>query len=1226
MNHPNTRRHMEFCRFFIALLFLICEKLFAQPSREFPMDTVFDRFGNRYAVNSLQVEAHLGNGENTRSAPFVSCTSGMFEVYFAPGSNMESLTNPVHAMRRQTICEVLNNISGLLGYNAAYPANARVQLLVEDISNFTGAIPPSMSGILGIASAYYVVPLMPASANPGVAENLIEKTIRTGSNAWLNTVAPLSAISGQTLLHGVMAFNFANSNINWNADISVLPGSQQMDLYSIALHEITHALGFSSLISSLGISVFGPANNYFSRYDTYLRKQTGSVLQPLLTATAGCSPDYALNFSGSSSVLSPACTFSYQTDQTACASAIIYKGSSYNVPVYTPACFEGGSSLSHFEDMCYPVANPANNNQYFAMSNAAASISKRYLKPAERSVLCDLGYTVSSTYTSNAVGATFAYSSAVCSPNQIWGINDGIQNNSFVFTSAGGPLSIPVQSVIANDYQGTFPVTGITCVESVYGNGTASLSGSNIIFTPNQNISGVILIRYIPVNANGDKGNITYVFGFIYPSYCGSVNICDMVQNGTFENHVGCGSMPVGSATMASCWLINSLNPDIFVRGCVSGTIPANPGTNTYSSTPVMDTYNGAPNNAMMGFGAYDDALSESAANYLGAPVKNGQVYTLSFWAYQFSGVKYDPAATTPAGDLYPQNYNLQGVNAVLSFCTDSNYIPGTTIVNYPVGQLTVLQSVTLASVFNSWRYYSVTFTATAITEGQWLFIGTDKNKTKLNCIQMNASNVLFYTLVDDVSLKPAAQTAQLNMPTRICVGESLTNLHQYVNSPAGFFSGQGISTSTVAGPGGPLVQYHFNAAQTMTAGLYTINYTYTNQVNCVHTIVRQITVGNISNNSIISYSPPASCTGPGTISVSSPPGTYSYTWLPTGGNNSTFTVMLSQPVTYSVLGMGTGTCATSATRIIEPVTAYGDITCSQPSVCPGGTVRLSAVGNFTSLAWLPTGALANPLTVSNLSATTIYSAFITSAAGCTAMVTQSVYIAPTRPVNLVQSSYTICSGQQVTITASGGVSYSWNISPSSNSVITVNPASTLIYTVWAYDANNCASAASGTITIRRQTLQSSSSLSICKGESATLTAQPGANVYHWMPANVYAPSATVAPQISTMYTVSGTYFSTTGHCVLSNTVMVNVDQCVAIPESDRQVISVYPNPSDGSVEIHSAGQREVNIRLWSEMGLLLREERLSAENSYRIQLNGLPAGILVLEGSGRYYKLVVQK
>lgn len=43
---------------------------------------------------------------------------------------------------------------------------------------------------------------------------------------------------------GFGQFNFAN-NINWN-NTTNLPTMQQYDLFSVALHEFTHALGFSS--------------------------------------------------------------------------------------------------------------------------------------------------------------------------------------------------------------------------------------------------------------------------------------------------------------------------------------------------------------------------------------------------------------------------------------------------------------------------------------------------------------------------------------------------------------------------------------------------------------------------------------------------------------------------------------------------------------------------------------------------------------------------------------------------------------------------------------------------------------------------------------------------------------------------------------------------------------------------------------------------------------------
>src|SRR5690606_34116636 len=102
-----------------------------------------------------------------------------------------------------------------------------------------------------------------------------------------------------------------------------------------------------------------------------------------------------------------------------CSVACSYSSSNLGtfVPVYTPNCFEPPSSLGHFEDMCYPTNTSTNNNLYFTMSNANGNgVSKRYLREEEVRVLCDLGYSVSSTYTSLAASANYTYTGGSCNP------------------------------------------------------------------------------------------------------------------------------------------------------------------------------------------------------------------------------------------------------------------------------------------------------------------------------------------------------------------------------------------------------------------------------------------------------------------------------------------------------------------------------------------------------------------------------------------------------------------------------------------------------------------------------------------------------------------------------------------------------------------------------------------------------------------------------------------
>ena len=126
------------------------------------------------------------------------------------------------------------------------------------------------------------------------------------------------------------------------------------------------------------------------------------------------------------------------------------------------------------------------------------------------------------------------------------------------------------------------------------------------------------------------------------------------------------------------------------------------------------------------------------------------------------------------------------------------------------------------------------------------------------------------------------------------------------------------------------------------------------------------------------------------------------------------------------------------------------------------------------------------------------------------------IVIIPTNPT-------TICSGDQVTLTASGATSYSWSNGSGTTKSITVKPTSATTYTVTGNIAG-CKGTAVKTITVNPDpTVSISTSVNpICAGTSTTLTAS-GASSYLWGNNMGTANPISVIPGSKTTYTVTGT-------------------------------------------------------------------------------------------------------
>lgn len=797
-------------------------------------EKVFDRFGNSYALNDIrirtQVVAPNQNGNETRLESTVTpatllCTAGYFDLYFELGSGFEQ-SNPTDIARRSVLCQLFTDLS-----NFITPVNpsTKVNIWVRDINNI---IPGAYStGVLGVASSFYVPPSISPSSS-GIIDGEIWKTINTGYDSYTNVTSPLISQSSQptstgsgVFYHGLLGFNFNNWSINWHTDLNNPTSSGLYDLYTVALHEATHALGFASLIDYNGDSKFGTAFNYYSRYDLYLQDQSAN---PLVTTTSGCSLyDYSFNPSlTASTLLSPnpgtcgsSIPYSGSLDNTTCSTAVVFAGA-VNQAVYTPDCFEPPSSLSHLEDQCCSPS-PHPNNEYYCMSNATGSgvtYMKRYLKPEERGVLCDIGYKVGTYYGNTMYTANnYSYGGSACAGLDVAGVNDGISISgtySF-FVATSGTVNINGIDLLGNDYN----ADEFECLEVMNGLGTVSLTNGNssatVTFTAGGS-TGIALLRYIPVNTTtGNRGNITYAYVYIHNGICMATS-CNMVMNGGFESGVNCGQQysccPNDFITL-DCWDGIDWSPDYFARGCVP---PSNfhitvPTGSMFGPIPADTWDNGTLGNhkfvgmwADAGFSGY---MFESHQTLLSTPIVPNTTYTLSFWARAVSSntiVTWDGNATLMfRGDVGP----VVGVGFLPSF-NYGDYLTEALVIDD-----------------DQWHFFSLQFTYTGTQTLQSLLVA---NAT-IN------SPTATYVFLDDVVLTPTTTAAVFQPPSGDFCNKisKIDNLADYVfptPPPGATFSGPGVSFS-----GGV---YSFTAPSD---GLFTLLYTYTNSLGCVITIPAQI-------------------------------------------------------------------------------------------------------------------------------------------------------------------------------------------------------------------------------------------------------------------------------------------------------------------------------------------------------------------------------------------------
>lgn len=153
------------------------------------------------------------------------------------------------------------------------------------------------------------------------------------------------------------------------------------------------------------------------------------------------------------------------------------------------------------------------------------------------------------------------------------------------------------------------------------------------------------------------------------------------------------------------------------------------------------------------------------------------------------------------------------------------------------------------------------------------------------------------------------------------------------------------------------------------------------------------------------------------------------------------------------------------------------------------------------------------------------------------------VVTATNAPVITVSPNTTICSGDNTTLDASGGTSYSWSPATGLSNPNISNPvADPTATTTYSVTVNTPCGQATGTVMVTVNssiTANISGNTSICAGGSTTLTASGGAT-YSWSTGSTNT-DITVSPTNSTTYSVT----ATNGSCTSSTSITVNVTSAI---------------------------------------------------------------------------------
>lgn len=263
------------------------------------------------------------------------------------------------------------------------------------------------------------------------------------------------------------------------------------------------------------------------------------------------------------------------------------------------------------------------------------------------------------------------------------------------------------------------------------------------------------------------------------------------------------------------------------------------------------------------------------------------------------------------------------------------------------------------------------------------------------------------------------------------------------------------------------------------------------------------------------------------------------YQWDFGDGNTASGTQVSN---TYAAAGTYTVTLTITSEGCTESTTTQITIN-PQPTVdvgadqaiCDGGSIQLTANGltGGEQLQWNPAASIDNPAIANPTAtpaATTTYTLGLIDANGCIGSDDIEITVNPL-PAADAGADQTICNGDIASLSANGGVQYSWNPTVGLSDPAIANPqatpTTTTNYTVTVTDANGCEEIDDVTIAVNEPPLvDAGGDEAICDQQTTQLAAS-GAQDYSWTPAtdldNPSVSNPIFSGSTTTTFTVTGT-------------------------------------------------------------------------------------------------------
>lgn len=246
-----------------------------------------------------------------------------------------------------------------------------------------------------------------------------------------------------------------------------------------------------------------------------------------------------------------------------------------------------------------------------------------------------------------------------------------------------------------------------------------------------------------------------------------------------------------------------------------------------------------------------------------------------------------------------------------------------------------------------------------------------------------------------------------------------------------------------------------------------TTTYTFTPATGeCANTAVLTIVI-NAPTTPLFAPITPFCAGSPAPVLPPTSTNNFSGIWTPTPVDNMNTATYTFTP--------NAGQCA-QTTSLVVTVNNGLTITANPVTTCANVGIQLDVQGGSPgdTYDWTPktglvpaTGDIQNP--VATVATTTTYQVVVTTPAGCTGSADVTVTVAAGLNLTVNPAAPSICSGGNVSLTASGATNYTWTpvvgLTPATGATVVANPTTTTTYTVDG-NTNGCIGSTTVVVTV----------------------------------------------------------------------------------------------------------------------------------------------------------------